>query len=105
MAKRKPSKAATARSEKEPKAKSLTWHGLKLKLPPLLPETFLLRMVQVEEAGRNPQPTFKMLHSVIGEAQFDQVIQLMESSDKVGAKETYELVDAVLAKYGFGSGE
>ncbi len=99
-----PSKAATAKAEKQPKAKKLTFGGLKLTLPPELPETILFDFTEIEAAGDSPMPLFRMLRSILGPEQFVQLRNAIDSKN-IEAGKLDGLVEAILGKYGVSTGE
>lgn len=109
-----PSKGAAARSEKanEPKPKSYTWRGLKLKLPPKLSGELLWDFAEFEadeEAGRERVgPMITLLRSLVGTEQSQAIREKVAEDgidiDQVG-DELYKILDGVLKKYGLSMGE
>jgi hypothetical protein len=94
--------ASAARSEKKPRAKTITWQGLKLKLPAELPPGVAFDIVEAE-ASDNPMSVLRTLRSILGSEQFVQVRYKFEElgeDAKAG-----DLIDAVFNKYGVGLGE
>lgn len=99
-----PDKAAAARSERKPKPKKLTFKGLKLTLPPELPETILFDFVDLEDAGNNPIPMFRLLKSVLGDEQF-LALRHANANGTVQAEDLPELLEVIFGKYGLTPGE
>ncbi len=97
-------KAAAARAEKKPRAKSLTFKGVKFTLPPELPDTFIFDVVEIEANGDGIGPIFRMLRSILGGAQFVQLRNAVEDGT-IAAEEIDDLVSAVFDKYGLMPGE
>lgn len=95
---------AAARAEKSPKEKSLTFNGVKFKLPPTLPDTILFDMVEVEAQGASPLPMFRMLRSILGQEQFGALREAVET-ETIPAEELDRFIESVFAKYGVTPGE
>jgi hypothetical protein len=97
-------KAAAARAERKPKAKSLTFKGLKFKLPPELPDTFIFDVIEIEAAGESAGPIFRMLRSILGPEQFTELRNAVQSK-AIAADDIDDFVSAVFEKYGLDLGE
>lgn len=97
-------KAAAARAEKKPAPRKLTWKGLKLELPPELPDTLLFDITEMEAAGDSGLAAFRMLRSLLGQDQFLQVRNALDRKE-IEPLDIADLFEAVLAKYGLTSGE
>lgn len=97
-------KAAAARAEKKPRAKSLTFNGIKFTLPPELPDTFIFDVIEIEAAGDSIGPVFRMLRSMIGPEQFNLLRNAVEDKS-ISPDEIDDFVSAVFDKYGLGLGE
>lgn len=86
----KPASAAqaeAARDEATESAKTVAFRGATLTLPPELPATMLFDIVELEAAGDNPMPLFRLLRSVLGPEQFVEVRNEIKPDE--------EIVDAV----------
>lgn len=99
----KTTKAAAARAEKKPKAKKLTWKGLKLDLPAEFPEQVItgFQVDRVLSEDNDPSlPYFRMLKSMLGPE------QLLAAKEKLTKEEDVsDLLGAIFEKYGVGLGE
>jgi hypothetical protein len=96
--------AAAARSEKSPKGKTLKFKGLTVKLPPTLPDTLLFDMAEIEAAGENPMPVFRMLRSVLGPEQFGEVRAAVEAGT-IKVADLDDFITQIFGKYGLSPGE
>lgn len=97
-------KAAAARAERKPRAKALTFKGLKFALPAELPDTFIFDVIEIEAAGESAGPIFRMLRSILGSEQFNVLRNAVENK-AIAATEIDDFVSAVFEKYGLGLGE
>jgi len=103
-------KVAAAVDETNPDAKSIEWRGHTFTLPERMPESFVFRLTQIEEAGNDVRPTLKLLASLLNaedSSQYGVVIREIESADDEEAVviEAYELVNQIFEKYGTTEGE
>lgn len=99
-----PDKGAAARAEKAPKPKKLTFKGIKLTLPAELPPTLLFDFTELEAAGDNPMPLFRLLRSILGPSQFTEIRNAMDTGT-LEATDLSGLLEATLGKYGLTPGE
>ncbi len=101
------SKAAAAKAEKDTAERTIAWQGLTLTLPPMLPESITLRLVQIEDAAaeKNPAPTWKLLTSIVGADQFDSIIRILERNEGVDIGDVVKLLSDIFAQYGTSEGE
>lgn len=108
------SKQAAARSEKAKKAKTASWNGVKLPVPPELPRTIGLDLGHIESLERAGKPTlgalYDLVYSLIGDDGMASVRQVLQN----GAGKKYEAIDgrlytdvldAVMKAYGSTVGE
>lgn len=104
-----PSKSKAARSEKASKGKTLTWRGVKLKLPP--PEKMsgtLLFDLHEMEAQENLGALIGLIGSLVGEEQLHRIRQQV-GAEGLSVDETLEaltgLIGDIFEKYGMAPGE
>lgn len=108
--KRKAAKVAAAVDETSPEAKSIKWRGHAFALPKKLPESFVFRLTQIEEAGKDVRPTLKLLASLLNAedaSQYGVVIREIENAEdeEAAVVEAYELVNQIFEMYGTTEGE
>lgn len=99
---RKGGGARAAKAERNGK-RQIDFQGLKLTIPPKLPASFAYRFAKItglEERGENATgETYNLLVKVIGEEQFEAV---MEHVDSNGAEDSgpIDLIVALIQEYG-----
>lgn len=98
------SRAAAARTEKAPKGKTFDFAGEKFNLPPALPDTILFDFAEIEVAGGNPLPMYRMLRSILGAEQFSVLRGLVEAGD-VLVEQLDEFIEGIFEQYGITAGE
>jgi len=99
-------KKATKAKASRKKGKSLTWKGIKLTLPDALPPTVVFDFTEIDysSGSGNPFPVMRLVRSILGATQFDKLRTAVEKGD-IGADDVYDLVTAIMPKYGLTLGE
>jgi hypothetical protein len=100
--------AASARREAvaaPPEPPQIEWRNLVLVLPDTLPATIMFDFVELEAAGGDPRPIFRLLRTLLdGSDQFLAVRNEIIESDDVG-EIVDELLELIFTEYGLGMGE
>lgn len=95
---------AVAEVSTETDAKTVTFRQLTLTLPEQLPPTMLFHITDLEAAGGNPLPVFRLLREILGAEQFNDV-----RTELTGDSQVVSAVDGLLGdifdQYGIGLGE
>lgn len=106
----KPDKPKAARSEKKGGGQTLTWKGVKLKLPAAdkIPGSVLFDFYAIEESNENLASIIGLIESFIGPEQLRWVRQQI-ASEALSIDDTIEavgdLLGAIFEKYGMTPGE
>jgi hypothetical protein len=98
------SDADAAREELKDEPKTLEFKALTLELPAELPEALMFDFVELETAGNDPRPIFRILRSILGPEQFLTVRHALDGG-QLDAEEIPELIEGILDAYGMNSGE
>lgn len=101
-------KAAAARAEKTPDAKTFTWRDLTFDLPAQLPATVAFDFADMAESDSGPLAAFRLLGSIIGNDHLAEIRKkIAADGDTVDDLETIigELFTAAFEPYGISLGE
>ena len=90
------SKAAAARAEKKPEAKTVEWRGLTLTLPSVLPGTLYFDFAELQEDSNDVGAQVRLVRAKIAEDEipFDQMDDVL-----------VDLFNVAFDAYGIGMGE
>jgi hypothetical protein len=94
--------ASAARAEKSPKQKKYEFNGVKFVLPPLLPDTIMFDIVDMESG--NAVVVFRTLKSILGSEQFYALRQAVDDQT-IKAEELDTFIEGLFEKYGVSPGE
>lgn len=99
-------KGAAARAEvaARPAAKQVEFRGHTFTLPDELPATLLFDITDLEVAGNDPMPVFRLLRSLLGPDQFTELRNLVAGDEQI-VHTIDELIEDLFAQYGVSLGE
>lgn len=96
--------AAAASGEAKGENKTVDFREITLTLPPELPATLLFDVTELEVAGQNPMPVFRLLRSLVGPDQFAEIRNALNPDDDAMSL-IDELLGSIFGAYGIELGE